>query len=115
MVCGGLMFKLMLNYFFGIPTKTQIDIYSKISEGIENETSKLVEVQRKELDFIERHDLLKLKCDLIYAREYATAMNVSSQELNIKISEIKQEYFVHHSRHLEKYLNTQEWYVGGKT
>ncbi|MGR5530859.1 hypothetical protein ACPV40_14800 [Vibrio alfacsensis] len=109
------MFRLMLNYFLGIPTKTQVDTYSKVSEYIENETSKLVKEQRKELDFIERHDLLKLKCDLIYAREYATTMAVSSEELNMKISEIKQEYFANHSRHLEKYLNTQEWYVGDNT
>ncbi|WP_086980964.1 hypothetical protein [Vibrio aphrogenes] len=104
------MLQIILNYFFGIPTSRQLKIAEKVSIHLEKETNELVEKNRKEREFIERYDLLKLKCDLKYAREYALDFGLSSKELKMKISHIKEEYFKSHSKHLEKYLRTKDWY-----
>ncbi|MEZ9233857.1 hypothetical protein AB4259_22665 [Vibrio amylolyticus] len=105
-----MMIRLALNYLFGIPTSRQLDVIEKVSLHLEKQSDELVEKQRKELDFIYRYDLLKLKCNLDYAREHALGFGLSSQELEMELSQIKEEYFKSHSRHIEKYLNTKHWY-----
>ncbi len=111
------MIKFFLNYFFGIsmPTRRQLDALASVSESLESESSKLAERQKKEFEFIERHDLLKLKCDLNYARERAVDFGASQKDLEIELSKIKREYFLSHNKHLEKYLKKQHWYIGTNT
>ncbi|EKO3656958.1 hypothetical protein M3908_003460 [Vibrio metschnikovii] len=111
------MIRFILNYFFGlfIPTRRQLNVIASVSESLENESSKLVVRQKKELDFIERHDLLKLKVDLKYARELAVDFGISQKDLEIELSKIKREYFLSHNKHLEKYLKKQHWYIDTNT
>ena len=109
------MIRLVLNYLFGIPTSRQLEVVEKVSVHLEKESDELVEKQRKELDFIDRHDLLELKCNLTYAREHALDFSLSPQELEMKLSQIKEEYFKSHSRHIEKYLKTKHWYWNQNT